>query len=144
MYQKRTTTVSSNGSQLPTQPEPEVVLRAKRRIFTTAYKLRMVQEADECNQPGQIGALLRREGLYSSHLSNWRRQREAGQLAGVSSKKRGRQAKVTAREEEMAVLRQENKRLQSQLAQAELIITAQKKLAQALEQTLIGNKEVQS
>ena len=144
MFQKRTTSVSSNGSQLPTQPEPEVVPRAKRRIFTTAYKLRMVQEADECNQAGQIGALLRREGLYSSHLSNWRRQRKAGQLVSLSSQKRGRKAKVTAREKEMAVLRQENKRLQSQLAQAELIITAQKKLAQALEQTLIGNKEVQS
>jgi len=144
MSQTQTTTVLSNGSQPPTQPEPEVVPRAKRRTFTTAYKLQVLREAERCHQPGQVGALLRREGLYSSHLSNWRQQREAGQLEGLSSKKRGRKAKVMASEKEMAALRQENSRLRSQLAQAELIISAQKKLALALEQTLMESKEAQS
>ena len=124
-----------NGAQPATQPDPEVAPRAKRRIYTAAYKLRILQEADRCDQYGQIGALLRREGLYSSHLTTWRRQRTAGQLEALSSKKRGRKAQ----DAEVAALRRENQRLRAQLEQAELIIAAQKKLAQALEQTLTAN-----
>lgn len=124
-----------SGAQPGTRPDPEVAPRAKRRNYSAAYKLRILQEADRCDQYGQIGALLRREGLYSSHLTTWRRQRTAGELEALSSKKRGRKAE----DAEVAALRQENQRLRAQLEQAELIIVAQKKLAQALEQTLTAN-----
>lgn len=106
-------------------PDPEVVPRAKRRKLTRAYKLRILKQADECTQPGQIGALLRREGLYSSHLTNWRRLREKGQL-GV--KKPGRPGAAPS-EKELARLRAENERLSKKLEQAEAIIEVQKKLS---------------
>ena len=134
MSQDKASKIHPNGSGPERQPDPEVVARAKRRTFTAAYKQRILAEADQCDESGQVGALLRREGLYSSHLTAWRRQRAAGQLAGLSSKRRGRKKDEQAAE--LAALRQENERLRAQLTQAELIITAQKKLAQALEQTL--------
>ena len=134
--------IQSNGSEPKGQPDPEVVPQAKRRTFTAAYKLRIVEEADQCNQSGQIGALLRREGLYSSHLVTWRRQRATGQLSSLAAKKRGRKKDKQAAE--IALLRKENERLWAQLEQAELIIVAQKKLAQALEQTLSGNEDERS
>jgi len=124
-----------NGSQATVQSNPEVVVKAKRRTFTAAYKLRILEEAD---QSGQVGALLRREGLYSSHLATWRRQRAAGQLQGLAPRKRGRKKDKQAAE--MSALRQENEQLRGQLAQAELIISAQKKLAQALKQVVTQNK----
>lgn len=135
MSQNEKSVIYPNNIQPANQPDPEVAPRAKRRTYSAAYKLRILQEADLCDKPGQIGALLRREGLYSSHLTTWRRQREAGQLEALSGKKRGRKAQ----DAEVAVLRQENQRLRDQLEQAELIISAQKKLAQALEQTLTTN-----
>ena len=70
------------------RPDPDVVPKAKRRRFSAEYKLRILREADACSEPGEIGSLLRREGLYSSHLSNWRRQRQSGTLAGLKPKKR--------------------------------------------------------
>jgi transposase len=73
--------------------DPEVMPKAKRRKFSAEYKLRSLDESDNCTEPGQIGALLRRERLYSSHLSTWRRQREQGLLEALSSKKRGRKEK---------------------------------------------------
>jgi transposase-like protein len=112
-------------------PEPEVLPRAKRRRFSAEYKLRILEEADACTKRGQIGALLRREGLYSSHLSKWRQQRARGQLEGLSPKKRGRKAPDPA-EVELARLRQENERLRGRLEQAEIIIDVQKKLSQLL------------
>lgn len=124
-----------NGSQATVQSNPEVVVKAKRRTFTAVYKLRILEEAD---QSGQVGALLRREGLYSSHLVTWRRQRAAGQLQGLTPRKRGRKKDEQAAE--MSALRQENEQLRGQLAQAELIISAQKKLAQALKQVVTQNK----
>ena len=130
-----------NGSEPVTQPEPEVVPKATRRSFSAAYKLRIVEEADQCTEHGQIGAMLRREGLYSSQLATWRRQREAGVLQGMAPKKRGRKANLDAKDIELAALRRENERLQKQLEQAELIIGAQKKLAEALEQTLTGSED---
>ena len=126
MYQ---TTHAVNGERK--MPDPEVSTKAKRRTFTAEYKRRILEEADGCTESGEIGALLRREGLYSSHLSGWRRQREAGELAGLQPKKRGRKKDEEATE--LARLRRENERLRKQLDQAELIIAAQKKLAQALE-----------
>jgi transposase len=107
-------------------PDPEVTPKAKRRRFSAEYKLRILAEADGCTQPGEIGALLRREGLYSSHLTTWRRQRDEGQLYGLTGKKRGRKADPQAAE--LAQLRQENEQLQARLKQAETIIDVQKKL----------------
>ena len=106
---------------------PEVVPQAKRRLFSAKYKLRILAEADQCQGAGQVGALLRREGLYSSHLSRWRRMRAEGELG---TQKRGR--KPNRQVEQVAQLRQENERLRSQLEQAELIIDVQKKLSQLL------------
>ena len=126
MSHYKTTTINGKSSSTQHQPDPEVVPRAKRRQFSATYKLRILQEVDECNQPGQIGALLRREGLYSSQLTDWRRERAAGQLQGLASPKRGRPRDEQATE--LASLRQENAQLQAQLAQAELIMAAQKKL----------------
>jgi transposase-like protein len=133
-------TFSPNGSEPGRYSEPEVVARATRRTFSAAYKLGIVEEADQCAERGQIGALLRREGLYSSQLATWRRQRAAGGLQAMAPKKRGRKASQDAKDVEIATLRRENERLQRQLAQTELIIGAQKKLAEALEQTLTGNE----
>ena len=112
-------------------PDPEVVPKAKRRQFTAQYKLRIVREADACTELGQIGELLRREGLYSSHLSKWRQQRARGQLQGLAPKKRGRKSQDPSAAE-LAQLRRENERLRVQLEQAEIIIDVQKKLAKLL------------
>ena len=114
-------------------PDPEVVPTAERRRFTAKEKLRILEEADACTEPGELGALVRREGIYSSYLSRWRRERDRGQLQALSPKKRG--PKVPANSEmmkEMAKLRRENERLQARLAQAETIIEAQKKLCEVL------------
>lgn len=130
--------VNGNGSSATYALDPEVVGRAKRRQFSVSDKLRILREADECGEPGQIGALLRREGIYSSYLTQWRRERENGQLQSVTAHKRGR-----PRDEQGAALSslaQENAALKARLVQAELIIAAQKKLAQILEQTLTPPK----
>jgi transposase-like protein len=111
-------------------PDPEVIPRAKRRRFSAEYKLRILKEVDACSEPGQIGALLRREGLYSSHLTTWRRQRAEGQLAGLSPKRRGRKSSVDeVLAKELDALKRENQHLQSRLQQAETIIEVQKKLS---------------
>lgn len=141
MSQKQASMNSENGAHALDQPDPEVTPRARRRTFSAAYKARILAEADACTERGEIGALLRREGLYSSHLSNWRRQREAGELQSLTDKKRGRKPTLDPKEAAIARLEQENARLQKQLEQAELIIAAQKKLAEALEQTLTSNKD---
>ena len=117
----------------PPEATSEVITRPVRRRFTAEYKLRILQEADRC-APGELGALLRREGLYSSNLSKWRWQRQAGQLAGLRPKKRGRT--VDARAQELARLERENARLQAQLERAELIMEAQKKLLVLLNQEI--------
>lgn len=118
-----------NGNH--TLPDPEVPAKAQRRTFTAEYKRRILAEADSCTEPGGIGALLRREGLYASHLTTWRRQRAGAGLVGLAAQKRGRKPDEQAAA--LAKLQRENERLRQQLAQAELIIAAQKKLAQALE-----------
>ena len=115
----------------PEIPDPEVVPKAKRRKFTAEYKRRILEEADNCTEAGQIGALLRREGLYSSHLTTWRRQRDRGVLKGLSPKKRGRKRKDEL-EREVARLQRENERLQASLEEAEMIIDVQKKLSRLL------------
>ena len=108
-------------------PDPEVVEKPKRRRFSAEYRLRIVREADSCKESGEIGALLRREGLYSSLLTAWRRQRDAGALAGLRSKKRGPKAKAV--DPRLKQLERENARLKRRLEQAETIIGIQKKIA---------------
>jgi transposase len=134
MSQRTTNYPSLNGTERVRLASTEVKPKTGRRTFTAKYKLAILAEADRSQESGDIGALLRREGLYSSNLTNWRRQRDAGELAPRAVKRRGRKANPEAAE--AAKLRRENERLRTQLKQAELIITAQKKLAQALEQTL--------
>lgn len=115
------------------QPDPEVAERAARRRFTAEYKLRLLRQADACAGTGELGALLRREGLYSSHLTTWRRQREQGSLAALSPKKRGRPAvPPSPLARRVAELQRENARLTQRLQQAETIIAVQKKLSEAL------------
>jgi len=117
----------------PDPPDPEVLEKRPRRRFTATYKLRILEEAEKCNQPGQIGALLRREGLYSSNLTTWRRQRDEGQLQGLSPKKRGRKAKaVNPLAQRVAELERETQRLQEKLRKAEIIIEVQKKVSEIL------------
>jgi transposase len=113
------------------RPDPEVPERARRRQFTAAYKLRILEEAAACSAPGQVGALLRRAGLYSSHLVDWRRQRAAGTLAALAPRRRGRPAEP-ASAAELARLTHENERLSRQLATAEAIIEIQKKVSSLL------------
>ena len=108
-------------------PNPEVLARPKRRTFTAAYKARIVEEAQTCAESGQIGALLRREGLFSSTLTQWRRQYQSGALQGLKDDKRGRKRIRDARDQELECLRRENERLSKKLSQAELIIDIQKK-----------------
>lgn len=110
-------------------PDPEVSDKAHRRRFTGAYKLKILAEVEACHEPGQIGAILRREGLYSSHLMTWRKQREEGILKGLMPKVRGRKTReTTALAGRVAELEKANAYLQAKLKQAETIIDVQKKL----------------
>lgn len=114
-------------------PDPAVSETPVRRRFTAEYKLRILREADGSTEPGQLGALLRREGLYSSHLSTWRQQRDEGTLAGLTPKHRGRKANPDApwiAENER--LKRETQGLAAKLRQAETIIEVQKKLSELL------------
>ncbi len=114
-------------------PDPEVAEKATRRRFSGEYKRRIVSEADRCRNVGEVGALLRREGLYSSSLSTWRRQGAAGALAGTGSVKRGPKAPPKdVRDTRIAELERETRRLQRKLTQAETIIGIQKKVATRL------------
>ena len=115
------------------RPNPEVVADAKRRTFTAEYKLRILAEADAAaTQPGAIGALQRREGLYSSHLVTWRRERQAGILKGLTPHKRGPKSKRNPQEEEMQKLRRENQRLTEELRKAEIVMDVPKKVGALL------------
>jgi transposase-like protein len=107
--------------------DPEVVPKAERRQFSAEYKLRILAEADACSQRGEIGALLRREGLYSSLLDKWRKQRDRGALQALRPQARG--PKVDAQAAEIARLQREIERLQLRLQKAETIIEVQKKLS---------------
>jgi transposase-like protein len=125
--------MSENGSNGATLVDPEVVPLARRRRFSAREKLRIVEEADECTEPGELGALLRREGIYSSYLSRWRRARDRGQLDGLAPGKRGRKPLSDgAAARELSRLQRENERLQARLGQAEAIIEVQKKLSELL------------
>jgi transposase-like protein len=117
----------------PNPPDPEVMENKPRRRFTAKYKLRILDEADACTEPGQTGALLRREGLYSSNLTTWRRQRDEGQMRGLSPKMRGRKAKPgNPLAQRVAELERETQLLRNKLKKAELIIEFQKKISEIL------------
>lgn len=112
--------------------DTEVPARVQRRRFTADYKLKVLEEADRCSAPGEIGSLLRREGLYSSNLTSWRAARQKGSLAALS-KKRGRiKQKQTAEAKENERLVRENKKLREQLRRAAVINDVQKKVSEIL------------
>src|SRR4030095_2430498 len=121
---------SKPGKASPTKVDPEVNAKPERRQFSAEYKRRILEEADACTEPGQIGALLRREGLYSSNLINWRKQRAEGSLKALSPKKRGPKPDPVANEN--AALRRRIERLEAELKRAETIIEVQKKLSDLL------------
>jgi transposase len=123
--------IRSSGSINLSPPDPEVREKPERRRFTASYKERIVREADACTEKGQIGALLRREGLYSSQLTEWRKQYRQGALAALKDDKRGR-PKVNPLQEENEKLQRRVERLEHRLQQAETIIEAQKKIAAIL------------
>lgn len=111
--------------------ETEVSSKAKRRLFSAEYKRKVLQEADACDKQGEIAALLRREGLYSSHLTLWRRQREAGELSGLAARKRGPKARpVDERDRRIAQLEGELAKQTARAEKAELIADIQKKLGE--------------
>lgn len=114
-------------------PDPEVVVQAKRRRYTGEYKQRILTEADQAKGSGGIGAILRREGLYSSLLTAWRRERDAGALQALTPQKRGPKSKRDPVAEENQQLRRETARLTEELRKAEIVIDIQKKVA-----TLLG------
>ena len=126
---------TAEAGAAPTAVDPEVVAKAKRRTFTAEYKQRILQEADgAAATPGGVGALLRREGLYSSHLVSWRRERSQGIQEALTPRKRGRKSQHNPLEEENQKLRRQNARLTEDLRKANIIIEVQKKVA-----ALLGN-----
>ncbi len=124
--------VANNRAAAVPPPDPEVLAQPKRRRFTPAYKARIVEEVMACTEQGQIGALMRREGLYSSALTLWRRQYQSGALQALKDDKRGRKRTRDARDQELERLRREVERLNNKLSHAELIIDIQKKVAAML------------
>lgn len=122
-----------------TVESPSTPARPKRRAFTAEYKRRMLREAEAAaasGEDGAIGELLRREGLYSSHLTEWRRARDAGELAGLTPQKRGRKASRPALADEVARLQRQVAKLEQDLYKANTIVDVQKKLASLLGETL--------
>ena len=120
--------------------EVEVVAKAQRRRFTTAYKRRVLHEAARCTKPGELGALLRREGLYSSHLAAWRAAQARGALAGLGARRRGLQgAAPDARAKRILALEREVRRLRARAERAEALVDVQKKLSALLQVDADGN-----
>jgi len=136
---RRATGASQTEDDIPVgethgdRSDPEVLEKPARRRFSAEYKLAILREADACTEYGAVGALLRREGLYSSHLTSWRKQRDEGSLKALSPSKRGRKPKAeNPLSKEVARLERENRNLQKRLDRAELIIDVQKKVAKLL------------
>ena len=125
--------VRKTTSEVVAPADPEVVAVARRRQFSPATKRRILAAADRCTEPGEIGALLRREGIYSSQLAAWRKRRKAEGVTGLDARKRGPKADPAVAEgHRTAKLTRENERLRRQLAQARLIIDVQKKVSSLL------------
>jgi transposase-like protein len=130
---RRATGVSNNNSTRDYVPDPEVSVKATRRRFTAQYKLHILQKAEDCANPGEIGALLRKEGLYSSNLTTWLRQKERGTIEALSPKHRGpKKRKPDFATRHIAELERENHALRQKLKQAETIIEVQKKVSEML------------
>ncbi|VBB43591.1 conserved hypothetical protein [uncultured Desulfatiglans sp.] len=126
-------TGSPTGDAAVEPPDPEVIAIKRRRNFTAKYKLRILAEVDGCAESGQVASILRREGLYSSNLTCWRRQREEGMLQALQPKKRGRkQIEQNPLAPRLAQLEKENRKLKDQLRKAETIIEVQKKISEIL------------
>lgn len=120
------------------RPDPELAERAKRRKFTAAYKLRILREAAGATRPGEIASMLRREGLYTSHLTSWRKQQDTGALAGLEPRKRG-PAGPSAEQLEVRALQAKLDRAETELRTARRVIEVQEKLSALLED-LVGPK----
>jgi transposase-like protein len=134
--------MTSQSEFIPIEREVEVSAKAERRRFTAEYKRKILKEADGCSRPGELGALLRREGLYSSHLAAWRRAREAGGLAGLTPKKRGPRAPVVdPRDQRIVELEREVRRLTARLERTEALIEVQKKVSLLLGSDSTSNNE---
>ncbi len=132
----------SNRTESNGRANPEVNEKPVRRHFDAAYKLRILEEADRCSEVGQVGELLRREGLYSSHLTNWRHLRDEGTLQSLGPKRRGRKPKCNdATTQELDRLRRDNQGLAERLRQAETIIDVQKKVSEILGLTPTNQSE---
>lgn len=132
LYRESMTSDPPENEEAIPPADPEV--RAKpRRQFSATYKVKILEEADACKNGREVGALLRREGLYSSHLSTWRKQREEGTLAGLKPKKRGRKAKpADPSAEKVKQLEAENRKLKRRLERVELMLDIQKKASELL------------
>lgn len=134
---ERSEAARGGGGSPGASPDPEVAPRAQRRRFGAAYKLRIVEEADGCTKPGEIGALLRREGLYSSHLVEWRRARDQGQLDALASKRRGPKPNPDrALRKRLTQVERENTRLRRRLETAETILEVQGNVSRLLGLTM--------
>ena len=127
------TEIGSNGAG--SMPDPELVERAARRRYSAEYKLRIVREADACEKSGEVGALLRREGLYTSHLTAWRKQQDAGALAGLEPRKRGPRA-PSAEQVELRAVRARLERAEADLQTARRVIEVQGNVSALLEDLL--------
>jgi transposase len=123
----------SKKPSLQPVPDPEVLDRPKRRTFTAEYKLRILRELDAVTAPGQVGEVLRREGLYSSHIVDWRKKREAGELQGLAAQKQGRPKRPhNPLEPKVAEFERKAARLEEELRKARIIIEVQKKVSEML------------
>ena len=129
--EERSDEAPSTGADTPhPAPDPEVVAKPKRRQFTAAYRLRILEEAERCTGPGEVGQLLRREGLYSSHLTTWRKSKREGALAGLASKKRGvKPIERNPLDSKVRELEAKVARLEKELHQAHTILDVQEKVA---------------
>lgn len=116
----------------PSQPQPEVEVTAKpkRRRFTAEYKRQILEKADACTKPGELGALLRREGLYSSHLADWRRARKLLERTGLQPRRPGRPKKVDIRDQRIDELEKRLAKERARRERAEALVELQKKMAQ--------------
>jgi transposase len=136
--QPNMTEITTNGAATsgaaPSVPDPELVERAARRRYTAQYKLGIVREADGCTAPGEVGALLRREGLHTSHLTYWRKQRDAGALDALG-RPRGRKP-ADRRDAQIAELQRRAERAEAELATARQVIEVQGKVSALWEQML--------
>jgi transposase len=131
------TKITSNSAGESSPRPTEVKPRVTRRRFSAEYKRAILTEADACTRSGELGALLRREGLYSSHLSKWREQRSRGELQGLAPKKRGpKPAAKSESDNRVRELERENEKLRKRAERAEALVEVQKKLSELWEVTL--------